>query len=496
MHDGALALRLGQDVFQVGDLGLDLGQVVDDPLAFQGGQAPQLHVEDRLGLDVIDVEQLDQTLAGDVDGLRRPDEGDHLVERVERLDQAAQDVGAFIGLAQPVGGAPHDDVELVVDIVADHLVEPQRARYTVDDREHVGAEAGLQLGVLVEVVQHHLRDGVALELDHDPDADPVTALVLDIGDACELAVADLLSDRGDEVVVVDLVRQLGDDDAGAAARVFLDLHHSAHPDRAAARGVRVVYPLRADDQAGGGEVGSLHAFGDRRQRGLLVGLVVLQAPVHCLGELAQVVRWNVGGHADRDATRAVGQQVREPARQNRGFLHTPVVVRDEIDCLLIDFTQHLHRQRRETRLRVAHRGGWIVARRAEVALPVDERVAQRPRLRHPHQGVVDRRVAVRVVVTHGLGHRARRLGVAAVGPESRIEHRVEHPAVHGLEAVAHFRQRAPDDNAHRVVDVAALHLLLDVDRLDAISCFAARWQRGVSHSIRSFRSSTCLMLGR
>ena len=56
----ALALRLGQDVFQVGDLGLDLGQVVDDALAFQGGQAAQLHVQDRLGLDLVDVEQLDQ----------------------------------------------------------------------------------------------------------------------------------------------------------------------------------------------------------------------------------------------------------------------------------------------------------------------------------------------------------------------------------------------------------------------------------------------------
>ena len=120
---------------------------------------------------------------GDVDGLRRPDEGDDLVERVERLDQTAQDVGAFVGLAQPVGGAPDDDVELVVDVVADHLVEPQRARHAVDDRQHVGAEAGLQLGVLVEVVQHHLGDRVALELDHDPHADAVAALVLDVGDA-------------------------------------------------------------------------------------------------------------------------------------------------------------------------------------------------------------------------------------------------------------------------------------------------------------------------
>ena len=181
--DGALPLRLGQDVLEVGDLGLDLGQVVDDALAFQCGQPAQLHVQDRLGLDLVDVEQLDQAGPRDVDGLRRPDQRDDLVERVERLDQTAQDVGPLVGLAQPVGGAPDDDVELVVDVVPDQLVQPQRARHAVDDRQHVGAEAGLQLSVLVEVVQHDLRHGVALDLDDDAQPDAVAGLVLDVGDA-------------------------------------------------------------------------------------------------------------------------------------------------------------------------------------------------------------------------------------------------------------------------------------------------------------------------
>ena len=63
-HDGALALRLGQDVLEVGDLGLDLREIVDDALALEGGQPAQLHIENGLGLDVVDVEQLDQALAG------------------------------------------------------------------------------------------------------------------------------------------------------------------------------------------------------------------------------------------------------------------------------------------------------------------------------------------------------------------------------------------------------------------------------------------------
>ena len=38
-------------------------------LTFQGGQAAQLHVQDRLGLDLVDVEQLDQAGSRDVDSL-------------------------------------------------------------------------------------------------------------------------------------------------------------------------------------------------------------------------------------------------------------------------------------------------------------------------------------------------------------------------------------------------------------------------------------------
>ena len=231
--DLPLALRPVEDVLQVADRRLDLGQLVDDLLALEGGQATELHVEDGLGLELVDLEELDQAVPGDVDGLRRADEGDDLVERVERLDEPAQDVGPLLGLAQAVAGPPDDDLDLVADPVPDELVEPQRARDAVDDRQHVDAEAVLQLRVLVEVVQHHLRHGVAAQGDDDAAPDPVARLVVDLGDPGHPALADHRRDRLDEVVRVDLVRQLGDDEGGAALRVLLDLDHCAHADRPA-----------------------------------------------------------------------------------------------------------------------------------------------------------------------------------------------------------------------------------------------------------------------
>ena len=57
------------------------------------------------------------------------------------------------------------------------------------------------------------------------------------------------------------------------------------------------------------------------------------------------------------------------------------------------------------------RGGGAVVERAEVAVAVDERQAHRERLGHPHEGVVDRLVAVRVVLAHDLADDAAGLHV-------------------------------------------------------------------------------------
>src|SRR5664279_962223 len=95
---------------------------------------------------------------------------------------------------------------------------------------------------------------------------------------------------------------------------------------------------------------------------------------------------------------------------------------------------------------------------------VDEHMAHRERLRHAHEGVVDRGVAVGVVLAHDVADDARRLAVRLAGGAPLLPHPVEDPAVHGLEAIAHVGKGAADDDAHRVVEVRALEFLLDGDR--------------------------------
>ncbi|GAA4953418.1 hypothetical protein GCM10023238_19800 [Streptomyces heliomycini] len=197
--DAALADRGGEDLVVLADLRLEFVVLLDDLLALQGGQAAQLHLEDGVGLDVVDLQEVHQAPARDLHGVTAPDQRDDLVDGIQGLQQAAQDVRPLLGLAQPEARTTDDDLDLVVHPVPDERVQGERARHPVDQRQHVGAEVGLQVGVLVEVVQDDLGDRVPLQ--HDDQALPRTGarLVADVGDAADLAVLHQVGDLLREV---------------------------------------------------------------------------------------------------------------------------------------------------------------------------------------------------------------------------------------------------------------------------------------------------------
>ena len=72
---------------------------------------------------------------------------------------------------------------------------------------------------------------------------------------------------------------------------------------------------------------------------------------------------------------------------------------------------------------ITHGGGTIAVDRAEVALPVNERVAHRKILGHLDQGLVDGGIAVRVVAAHGVADHDR--GLADFGLVGQALLRVE-----------------------------------------------------------------------
>ena len=128
-----------------------------------------------------------------------------------------------------------------------------------------------------------------------------------------------------------------------------------------------------------------------------------------------------------------------------------VVVGPEVDDVLVEAGRHVHRRAGQSRLGVAHRRRAVVER-AEVAVPVDHRQAQGERLRHADQGVVDRRVAVRMQPAHDLADDARALDVPAVGPQAHLRHLEQDAPLHRLQPVAGIRQRPGVDDRVGVLE--------------------------------------------
>jgi cell division protein ZapA (FtsZ GTPase activity inhibitor) len=222
--------------------------------------------------------------------------------------------------------------------------------------------------------------------------------------------------------------------------------------RAAARHQAIARTRPADDQRSGREVRPRH---DLEQRHVVDCRIVDQRH-RGVDDLRQVVRRNVGRHADGDAARAINQQVRELRRQNRRLLAGAVIVVLEIDRVLVDIVQQVRGHTRHAAFGVAHGCRRIAVDRAEVTLTINQRHAHGERLRHAHKRVIDRLVAVRVPAAD---HIADDVGGLPEGLVVRVAAFIcskQDAAVNRFQPVAHVRKRTAHDHAHRVIEVRLL----------------------------------------
>ena len=174
----------------------------------------------------------------------RADQLDDLVDVEDRDQQALDQVEPVGGLGTAVGRAPAYDVEAVVEEHLEHVLEPERPRLAVDQRDGVDAEGVLHRGQPVELLEQRLGDEAVLHLDHQAQAVLAVGEVLDVGDALELLGLHQRLDPLRDLLGADAVRQLGDHDA-LATPDRLDARGGAHPERAAARSRRRRGPRRA-----------------------------------------------------------------------------------------------------------------------------------------------------------------------------------------------------------------------------------------------------------
>ena len=165
-------------------------------------------------------------------------------------------------------------------------------------------------------------------------------------------------------------------------------------------------PVAADDAAGR-KIRPFHVLHQLVERD--VGIVDLRADA--VDDFAQIVRRNVGRHADGDAGAAVNEQIWKSSRENGRLGAGFVVIRDEIDRVLVHVGHQRGAEMRHARFGVTHRCRRIAFDRAEVTLAIDQPFAHRPRLRHVDERRIDYRFAVRVIITAGVAADLRALAM-------------------------------------------------------------------------------------
>ena len=180
-------------------------------------------------------------------------------------------------------------------------------------------------------------------------------------------------------------------------------------------------------------------------------------------------------HPDRNALAAVDQQVGDARGQHLGLDFALVVVGAEIDGLFVDVFEQRGRDARQTRFGVPHGRGRIAVHRAEISLAIHQRVAHREGLRHADQGIVDRNVAMRVILAEYFAGDLGALSRGAIVVQPHLVHAIKNAPVHGLEAIANVGQRSAHDHAHGVIEIRPLHLVFDVDG-DQVLRAAVAWR--------------------
>ena len=330
---------------------------------------------------------------------------------------------------------------------------------TIDQRHHVHAERVLQLRLLVEVIEDDLRHFTALQLNHQAHAGFVR-FVLDVSDTLDLFLVDQFGNLFLQGLLVDLIGQLIDDDGLATG--ILDLFEvgaCAHDDAAAPSQVTIAHAGNSIDQAGSRKVWRRNNFDQLFN----IEEWVIQQRLATVEYLVEVMWRDVGCHPYRDTRTAIDQQVRDACRQDQRFMLGAIVVRAKVTGFLVDISQQLVADPRHAHFGISHGRRVITVDRAKVSLAIDQHVAQGKMLRHADDRVIDRRIAMRVVLTDDITDDTRGLLVSLVPVVVQFVHGEQHPPMHGFQAITGIRQRPPDDYAHGVIEVGMAHFLFEAD---------------------------------
>ena len=195
-----------------------------------------------------------------------------------------------------------------------YFFERQHARAAVHNRQHIDRERGLQLGMLKEVVQHHLGISVAFYFNHQAHTASVR-LIADIGNIGNFFIAHQTDNAFNKSRFVYLIRNSRYDNGFAAVFAFFNFRRGLYFYTAVACFKIFVNTFCSADNSTRGEVRPL----DNLHHFLGGNIGVLDVSNNAVADFAQVMRRNIGSHTYGNTGRTVDEQSRKFCRQYGGF---------------------------------------------------------------------------------------------------------------------------------------------------------------------------------
>src|SRR6267154_1758130 len=313
--------------------------------------------------DVLLGEIFEQVFLGFGTAGRSADDPDDVIEMVERNLVADQNVFALAGFAQLVNGAATHDFHAMIDEQLNKRNEAELAGLPGNDGQQDHAEGFLHLCVFEKIVENELRFFATLDFDDDPHAFP-RGFVAHVCDTFDFFRLHQVGDAFDQPGFVDLVWNLGDNNVFAVFAHFFDGRFGAHHETTTASFVSGFDALAAGDVRTSREIragNQLHHFFERSVR----PIDQQNGGIH---DFAQIVRRNVGGHADGDAAGAIDEEIRDARWKNEGLFACLIEIGNEVDGFFFEVGENVFADFCEARFGVPHGRRWIAVDRAEISL--------------------------------------------------------------------------------------------------------------------------------
>ena len=343
------------------DKGRQLFQLVPDLVAAQRGEAVQTEIEDGLHLHFgelvgaaalfgIRLDRFDQPdILGDIANrplarsqrrtgrkriARSANDPHHFIHVGDRHNQTQQDMRTITRLVEFELGAPGDDFFAEGNKSRDDIAQHQGFRSAAANRQHIGRETRLRRRVPPQLVEHHFGGCIALQIDDNAHAHPAR-FIADIGDAFDPLVLGGFGNFLDQIILASLVRHRSQDDRAPIPAPFLNHMAATLDDRTAPGQIGGPRASAAQDERSCRKVRPRNdfdeLFGCNRR--------VFDEGQAAVDHFAQIVRRNVGCHANRNAARAIDQQIGEAGWQNRRFAPRSVVIVLKINRVLVEIVK-------------------------------------------------------------------------------------------------------------------------------------------------------------